>query len=403
MHALQFELSIPRYLLNKTLCHLAPHHFFPRVSLLHERRVPVPSLPNAEWVRVAIEACGICGSDLNALRGHEAYSMEPYASFPAVMGHEIVGRVVACGDAVPEVPLGTRVAVENILPCAPRGMTPPCAACARGDYALCEHFACGALPPGVCLGFTRGLGGGFGKYVVAHRSQLFPLPDDVPLDAAVLIDSLASALQPVAHHRPAPGATVLVFGAGIIGLHVVQALRATGFTGQLVVVARHRFQGMLAKRFGASAIVLRNIIHYLAELTGATVRRPTLGPPVLDGGVDLVFDCIGSSHSIDTSLRITRKRGTVVVVGTAGALSRVDASPLWFKEITLTGSALCSTAEIGGLRQRTYQHVIDMLSDGRLQSEGLVTHWFPLHEYRKAFATALDKRRHQSLKVAFRV
>jgi threonine dehydrogenase-like Zn-dependent dehydrogenase len=403
MSGLQFELSIPRYLATRALSSVSSHRFFSAISCVHYRQIPVPPLPGPEWVRVAVEICGICGSDLNALRGHESFSMEPYSSFPAVMGHEIIGRITERGSGAQDLPEGTRVAVENILPCAPRGISPECPACAAGDYALCENYANGALPPGILLGFTRGLGGGFSHYAVAHKSQLFTIPESLSLKEAVLVDPLASALQPVAQHLPDNDATTLVYGAGIIGLNAVQALRAAGYTGHLIVIARHPFQAQWAKKFGADEVILRNIYHNIAELTNGTVHKPTIGPPVLDGGVDLIFDCVGSSGTIDSSMRLVRKRGKVVVVGTASSLSKVDASPLWFKEITLTGSAMFSHTTVSGKRQRTYQHAIDMLADGRLKGAGMVTHTFALGNYRKAFSVALDKKTHQSIKVAFEI
>lgn len=389
MQALEFRLSIPRYLLSKGLSTLFPRRFFPKVSCLHHTQVAVPELPGPDWVRVGVEACGICGSDLNALRGHESYSMEPYSSFPAIMGHEIVGRLED----------GTRVVVENTLPCCTRGITPPCTHCAAGDYNLCGHYRDGPIAPGVCIGFTKGLGGGFSEQVVAHRSQIFKLNDAIPLRHAVLVDSLASALQPVATHLPDNAQTVLVYGAGIIGLNTIQCLRAAGFLGTILAVARHEFQSIWARKLGATQIIGRNFYNDIAHHTGAKVLKPVLGAPVLEGGVDMVFDCVGSSQTIDASLRVTKKRGKVVVVGTAGTLRGVDASALWFKEVSLTGSAMFGTTTISGLRQRTYQHVIDMLGDNRLQAASLVTHSFPLSDFAQAFQTALHKTRHQSLKV----
>lgn len=389
MNALEFRLSIPRYLLSKALSRLFPRRFFAGGSCLQHRQVEVPALPGPDWVRVRVEACGICGSDLNALRGNESYSMEPYASFPAVMGHEIVGRLED----------GTRVVVENTLPCCTRHIDPTCPACAAGDYNLCDHFRDGDIAPGVCIGFTRGLGGGFGETVVAHRSQLFKIHDAIPLRHAVLIDSFASALQPVATHLPDNSHTVLVYGAGIIGLHTIQCLRAAGFAGTLLAVARHGFQADWARRLGATQIIGRDFYTEIAHHTGARLLKPTLGRPVLEGGVNMVFDCVGSSQTIDASLRVTKKRGKVVVVGTAGTLRGLDASALWFKEVTLTGSAMFGTTTVNGRRQRSYQHVIDMLGSGQLQGAGLVTHSFPLRDYAAAFQTAIDKTRYESLKV----
>lgn len=402
MQALQYELSIPRYLLARGFTKVFPRRFIAGAGCVHLRRIAVPALPGPDWVLVQVAACGICGSDLNALRGAESFSMEPYASFPCVMGHEIVGRVVECGASVTGVATGTRVVVENILPCAPRGITPPCPACARGDYSLCENFANGHLAPGVLIGFTKGLGGGWGELLVAHTSQLFPIPNTISDTDAVLIDSLASAMQPVTDHFPADDTTVLVYGAGIIGLNVIQCLRAAGSRARIIAIARHGFQAEWARRLGATEVVTGNLFHAITELTGARIHKPTLGPPVLDGGVDQVFDCVGTSQTIDCSMRFVRKRGTVVVVGTAGMLSKVDASPLWFKEVRLTGSAMFSHSTIGGVRKRTYQNVIDLLAAGTLRADGLVTHHFPITQYSKALTTALDKKRYESIKVAFK-
>ncbi len=401
MIALQYRFSIPRYLGAKVLGRLSPHRFFQTVSPLRAMRMAVPNLPGPEWALVKVEGCGICGSDLNALRGMESYSMEPYASFPAIMGHEIIGHVVKCGAAASSVSEGSRVAVENILPCATRGIAPPCSYCDEGSYSLCSNFTSGDLPPGVITGFTNSVGGGWGEYLVAHRSQLFPVPDHLPLAEAVLIDSLASAWQPVADHTPSNDQTVLVYGAGIIGLNVVQSLRAVGFTGRIITVARHSFQAGWAEQLGATNIIRGPLLQEIARLTDARVYKTTLGPPVLEGGVDLVFDCVGSAQTIDNSLRVVRKRGKVVVVGTATSLKGVDAAPLWFKEVRLTGSAMFSHSTVRGVRKRTYQHVIDAICDGRLHTQNLVTHTFPIRDYAHALNVALNKKRYESIKIAF--
>jgi erythritol/L-threitol dehydrogenase len=295
------------------------------------------------------------------------------------------------------------VAIEPVLPCIARGIASACRFCATGAYGLCENFANGKIPPGLILGFTRGLGGGFGEYVVAHRSQVFALPDTLPNEQAVLIDPIASAFQPVASHLPANEHTVLVFGAGIIGLNAIQSLRACGFTGRLLAIARHDFQAEWCKKLGADEIIRGGIFENVAKLTGATTHKPSIGPPVLDGGVDQVFDCVGSSKTVDTSMRLTRKRGKVVVIGTTNALSGIDACPFWFKEVTLIGSSMYDYTVVKGKRQRTYQHVIDGLVDGCLTADGLLTHTFSLKAYRQAFATALQKKEYQSIKVAFQI
>ena len=159
MLALEYYRSIPRYLVAKSLSSLFPRRFFPRVVPLRLKNISFAS-PRPDWVVLRPRLCGICGSDLNLLRGAESYLLEPYASFPCILGHEVVAEVVEAPAESGFAP-GERVAVEPLLACQARGEA-PCRFCARGDYNLCENFTRGKLPPGVILGFTRGAGGGTG-------------------------------------------------------------------------------------------------------------------------------------------------------------------------------------------------------------------------------------------------
>jgi len=192
MLALEYYYSIPRYLLAKSLSSLFPRRFFPRVVPLRLKKVSFTK-PRPDWVVLRPLLCGICGSDLNLLRGVESYILEPYASFPCILGHEVVAEVVEAPADSGFNP-GERVAVEPILACQARGGA-PCRFCARGDYNLCEHFTQGELPAGAILGFTRGAGGGLAELMAAPPGNLFRLPDKLPDETAVLVDSLASALQ----------------------------------------------------------------------------------------------------------------------------------------------------------------------------------------------------------------
>jgi threonine dehydrogenase-like Zn-dependent dehydrogenase len=341
--------------------------------------------------------CGICGSDLRLLKGAESFLLEPYASLPAVLGHEVVGEVA---EAPPGSgwAAGDRVVVEPVLPCAVRGV-PPCRACAAGAYNLCENFLEGDLAPGVILGFTRGVGGGMAEMMAAHPSRLVRVPDNVPDEVAVLTDSLASALQPVLDNFPADGDTVIIYGAGIIGQHLLRGLRALGSKARVVMVARYRFQEELALEGGADVIMSHPSRALLGEAVGASLVDTTLGGGNLEGGADLFFDCVGSNRSLQEGLLILRGRGTYVMVGTAGALGPVDFSSLWFRELKLTGSAMYAHGVCQGQTVRTYEKAVELLARGDYPCRGLVSHLFPLADYRQAFQTAFDKRRHQSLKV----
>jgi erythritol/L-threitol dehydrogenase len=397
MLALEYYYSIPRYLITKALSTFFPRRFFPWLVPLRLKEVSFTK-PRPDWVVLRPRLCGICGSDLNLLRGQESYLLEPYASFPCILGHEVVAEVVEA-PANSDFSPGERVAVEPLLACRARGLA-PCRFCARGDYNLCEQFTQGELPPGVILGFTRQAGGGLAELMAAPPDNLFRLPPELPDEVAVLTDSLASALQPVLDNFPPEAATVVIYGAGIIGQHVLRALRALGSGARLVVVARYPFQERLAVAGGADLVLLSPQRRTLGEALGGRFLPTTLGGGNLEGGADFFFDCVGSKNSLQAGLLALKARGTFVMVGTAGAVGQVDISSLWFRELRLTGSAMYAYGQHRGQRQRTYQVAVELLAGNDFPATGLLTHSFPLPLYRRAFQTALDKPHHQSVKVA---
>jgi erythritol/L-threitol dehydrogenase len=396
MTALVYHRSVIRYLLAKGLSRLRPRTFWSRVAPLRLGEIDF-SPPGPDWVVLRPRLCGICGSDLRLVKGAESFLLEPYASLPAVLGHEVVGEGVQAPPGS-EWQAGDRVAVEPILPCAVRGL-PPCRFCATGAYNLCENFLAGDLAPGVIQGFTRGAGGGMAEMMAAHPSRLVRLPESVPDEVAVLTDSLASALQPVLDNFPADRDAVVIYGAGIIGQHLLRGLRALGSKARVVMVARYRFQEELAIEGGADVIMSSPSRTLLGEAVGADLVPTTLGGGNLEGGADLFFDCVGSKSSLQEGLLTLKGRGTYVMVGTAGALGPVDFSSLWFRELKLTGSAMCAHGVCQGRTVRTYDLAVELLARGDYPCQGLVSHLFPLGDYRRAFETAFDKRRHHSLKV----
>jgi threonine dehydrogenase-like Zn-dependent dehydrogenase len=396
MKALVYYRSIPRYLLAKGLNRVRPRRFFGGLAPLRLQTVDF-KLPGPGWVTLRPQMCGICGSDLNLLKGAESFLLEPYASLPAVLGHEVVAEVA---EAPPESEwrVGERVVVEPVLPCEVRGL-PPCPACAAGQYNLCENFLAGDLPPGMTLGFTQGVGGGMAEMMAAHPSRLVRVPDHVPDEVAVLTDSMASALQPVLDHFPEDRHTVVLYGAGIIGQHLIRLLRALGSTARLVAVARYLFQAELARQGGADVVLSNPSRAELGEAVGAKLVPTTLGGGNLEGGADLFFDGVGSQTSLQEGLLALRGRGTYVLVGTAAAIGPVDFSSLWFRELRLTGSAMYAHSVFRGEKVRTYEKAVELLARGDYPTAGLVSHRFRLDDYKQAFQAAFDKRSHQSLKV----
>jgi threonine dehydrogenase-like Zn-dependent dehydrogenase len=399
MRALVYRKSIPLYLLNWCLNLASPRRFYRQVSPLRLRDVPFE--PIAGWVVLKNRLCGICGSDLGLLKGTESFLLEPYGSFPAILGHEVLAEVVEAPSNTGFHP-GERVVVEPTLPCRARGVA-PCRFCAEGRTNLCESFTVGGLASGPVLGFNASAGGGMAEYMSAPAENLFRVPPHVPDERAVLADSLASALQPVLDHFPEDGQKVVVYGLGIVGQHILRLLKALDARCRIVAVARHPFQRELALSGGADTALINPPRAELGRCIGAALLPTTLGGGNLEGGADLFFDCVGSAHSFQEGLLALRGGGTYVLVATAARLRGVDVSSIWFRELKVTGSMAYAYGEYRGERVRTYALAADLLSRDYYPCEGLLSHVFPISEYGAAFQAAMDKKRSRSVKVALDV
>jgi hypothetical protein len=224
--AVTFAAPIPRYLVTAGAGRLNSGLYVGPHSCTRLAESPSPALPGPDWVRIQTRMGGICGSDLGIVTLSASPSTSPFSSFPFTPGHENVGTVAELGAAVKGWGVGERVVVNPLLSCVPRGIDPLCAGCADGHASRCEHFTDGHLAPGMLIGTTRGLGGGWGEEFVAHQSQLVAVPDAVADEEAVLIEPLACSVQAVRANLPPAGARVLVIGSGAIGLVTVAALQA---------------------------------------------------------------------------------------------------------------------------------------------------------------------------------
>lgn len=404
MKAVRFAAPIPTYLLTRLAGRLSTGLLIGPHACTRFGEIEEPALPGPRWLKLRTLRGGICGSDLNVIALEASPQTSPFSSFPFVFGHEIVGVVIETGQEVRSFAPGDRVGVNPLLSCIPRGIEPPCAACAVGSPSRCAHFADGAIPPGLLVGTTRSLGGGWGERVVVHETQAVRLPAELGDDAAVLAEPLACSVHAVRGRLPSPGERVLVIGAGSIGLLTLAALRALAPGSPVTVVARHSFQAEHAERLGAAGIVLARgeYTESLAEAAGARLLRPILGRQVAVGGFDACYLCAGGTRAVDDALRFTRAGGEVVVLGNVTLLPGMDWTPLWFKELTLRGSLCYGRHGHGGAHRDAFEEAVELIAGGRAPVGALLTHTFPLAEYRQAIATAMDKRGNGSIKVAFR-
>ncbi|MCS6977359.1 MAG: zinc-binding dehydrogenase [Gemmatales bacterium] len=403
MLAVQYVKSIPNWLLLKSLGRLWSGLATSPLGLVRLREVPEPRLPGPRWCRVRPILSGICGSDLGSITAAGSVYFGPVTSFPFTFGHEVVGRVVEVGPEVRHVRPGDRVVLEPALGCEVRQIEPLCPACRDGAHGNCVNIVRGVIGPGVQTGFCRDTGGGWSSSLVAHEVQLHRVPDTLSDEEAVLLEPFACALHAVLR---APRHRIgLVVGCGTMGLLTITAAKILDRCEQLIALAKHPHQQEQAARLGADFVLPpgRNGRDRVCELVGATQHYAEIGPPTILGGVDVVFDCVGSDRSLDESLRLTRARGTTVVVGMPGLPWGVDWTTIWFKELNVCGAYAYGLEDMSGKRISTFDLALDLLVSRRVDLKPLVTHRFPLTQYRQAIRTALLTGRFRSIKTVFTI
>lgn len=401
MLAVRFHHRPVRYLWTRWASRRWPPAALGPLGCIKLERTEQPTLPGDEWVRVESILSGICGSDLAAVTAHDSFTLEPFAAFPFTFGHENVGRIAETGSAVANWKVDDRVVVNPMLSCKQRGISPPCGACRRGEYGLCRCTNDGDLGPGLMIGYCPRTGGGWSRYFVAHQSQLHRA-ESLSDKAAMLTDTLASALRPVVLHPPGEGDQVLVMGSGSIGLLTIRALRLTGWKGPITVLGRHDFQLERAEQAGATLLLRKReeLYNWAASLPEARSYKPTLAPRFVEAGPTLVYDTVGSTGSARDALALTGDGGRIVLVGVAANIS-ADWTRLVVRQLTLAGVFAYGEVPVNGARRDIFDLSLELLRVDDMDKLDLITHVFPVEDYRAALSTALDKRSHGSIKVAF--
>ncbi len=400
MRAVVFDLSIPRYVVAMAVGKVALSLYDGDNSCLRVRSdVPEPALPGDEWVRLRPIACGVCGTDVATVYFKHPPSVSPYASFPFVPGHEVLAHVAEVGRAVRGVREGDRVVVDPWLNCRVRA-TEPCARCAVGEYQVCERTALGPMK-GMILGGCADLPGGLAEVMVAHQSQLFPVPTYVADGRAVLTEPLAVAVHAVLRNCPNAGERVLVIGGGPIAFSAVLALAELGFDTDVTLYTLEPTHLDKARALGADrALCPRDgqLLDIAAELTRAPRLKPVIGREFLAGGFDRVFDCVGSPESLADAFAVTRPGGTIVMVGASGVMPKLDLSFLWSKDIRVVGTLGFGFEDRDGARRRTFDIALDILASADRPIDDLVTHRFPFERVREALRANLFRKKSGAIK-----
>ena len=400
MKALQFDITIPRYIFAKALKTVFGNSVFYKGPAKTVRLVEIsePVLPSPDWVKIKTVSCGLCGSDLSLIRLHNSPTASPFTSFPCILGHEIVGRITEIGQRVQGFAPGDLVAIDPALGCVTRDIAPLCPACASGRPGNCANSARGSLPPGMFLGVNSGVNGGFAPYLVAHKSQLYKVPEGVSETAAVLTEPLAVAVQTLLDNLPQAGDKILVIGAGVIGNLLIQATRALQPDCHISVIEPGAFAAEFALRKGADNLIPHaDVFAQTAAITGATIYKPLLGMEIAAGGFDKIYDTVGSAATLNLSLRLLTARGALSVVGIGGDV-KLDLTPLWLKLQTIKGVYGYGFTTYRGKRRHVFEIALDLMAQNKVDAASLITHTFELDDYQQMLDVNLHKARHRAMK-----
>jgi threonine dehydrogenase-like Zn-dependent dehydrogenase len=395
--ALELYRSAPRYLSARAVGSRVPGLVAGPLAPIRLSTRPDPEPPHDGWVRVKPFLSGICGSDLSTIAGRSSFYFSPLVSMPFVPGHEVVGELL--DDAGPELPTGHRVVLASVLGCSARGLRDLCPNCAAGDYGRCDRVTVGTLKPGLQTGFCSDTGGGWSRLMLAHRSQLWAVPEGMDDRTAVLIEPLACAIHAALRARVRDGDTVLLVGAGTVGLLTLIALRRFTHPGRVIVAAKHPRQRAAVTMVGADDVVRPEHALKAVRRVGHAVKlAPERGSEFLLGGVDVALECTGSKSALDLCLRATRAGGRVVVSGIPGA--GADLTPLWFRELELVGAYTSGMEEVDGERRHAFALALELASSLPMLDE-LVGATYPLDRWREAIDHAMSAGRLGTFKVAF--
>jgi threonine dehydrogenase-like Zn-dependent dehydrogenase len=377
--------------------------FRPKIyELIDLDEMPEVNLINENWVKIKVKLGGICGTDLHTLSLDFSRALSIFSSFPTIYGHEIVGTITEIGNQVEDFSKGDRVVVEPILGCDVREVE-PCSSCKDGNNNLCSNLDKGIIPPGLSIGFCKDIGGGWGEFLVAHKTQLYKIPDSISFEDAIIVEPLATAIHGVLKSLPNENDNCVVIGCGTIGLATIIALK-TFSKSRIIAIAKYPFQSKLAKKLGADDVfIVKKNLHNkkIGKLIGSRVVNPMMEDAMLlENGVDIIFDSVGNASSMSNAIRLVKYNGTIIMIG-APAYMRIDWSPLLAKEAQIIPSLTYSYEIINGKKQRTFQITLDLLASGKVNVKDFLTHKFSVDDYKKALEAASNKQDNNSVKTAF--
>ena len=304
---------------------------------------PIPDIKDDE-VLIKIKAAGVCGSDVHIYHGKNAF-----ATYPRVVGHEFAGEIIKIGKEVKELKIGDRVAVDPVVSCG------HCYPCRIGRHNVCKSLN--------VLGVHRD--GGYQEYVAVAGTSAYKIPENISWKMAALVEPYSIAAQVIDRGRLTADDTVLICGAGPIGLVILQAVKMVGARVAIMDILETRL--IKAKEMGADFIINAKNSDMTKEMMAFTNNE----------GASLIFEATANINVLETCIQsIAAPAARVVVLGFTSELVKIPQVTIMSRELDVIGTRL---------NNKKFPQVIEWFTKGLVQPEKILSHVFTFDEAQKAF------------------
>ena len=319
--------------------------------------IPAPT-PQKNQVLVKIMKIGVCGSDIHVYHGKH-----PFTKYPVTQGHEVSGRIEALGENVTGFHVGQKVTIEPQVYCG------KCYPCTHGKYNLCEELK--------VMGFQTT--GAASEYFTVDTSKVTALPSDMSYSEGAMIEPLAVTVHAVRRAGDVSGQKIAVLGAGPIGILLAQCAKAMGAEKVLITdISTPRLE--IAKACGVDFAVNTQ------EQPFAEALEQCFGPDK----ADVIYDCAGNDTTMGQAIQCARKGSTIILVAVYAGMAKVDLAVLNDHELDLNTSMM--------YRHEDYEEAIQLVSEGKIRLQPLMTCHFAFKDYLKAYQY-IEANRETTMKV----
>jgi (R,R)-butanediol dehydrogenase/meso-butanediol dehydrogenase/diacetyl reductase len=333
--------------------------------------IPEPSAGNGE-VKIKIEWCGICGSDLHEYEAGPIFipndAPHPVTGdkAPVTLGHEFAGTIVEVGEGVKGWKVGDRVAPDACFYCG------TCEACQKGQYQLCNNLGFNGL---------AGDNGGFAEYSVVPAYQLYKLSENVDFEESALVEPLSVGVHALNKGRLTMGESVVIIGAGTIGLATLQAAKAAG-AGNVIVVELASARKEIARKMGADFVIdpsETDLVSKVKEINNGSLA-------------DLAVECVGYEATVKSALDSLKKGGRAVI---AGIFSSTGEGIIDWNDLVIGEKELIGT--IG--YNRDFATSIKLIDQGKINAKQYITKRIKLDDAVEQGFEELIKNKDEHIKI----